>query len=60
MNIVFWDSHTKTWKARMEFSADDLEWLISLMPYGDTARDEFQFVADEIERHNRERDDFND
>ncbi len=59
-NIVFWDNYTKTWRARMEFDADDLEWLLDQIPYGDGTRTEFQYLIDEIQRHNRERDDFND
>jgi len=60
MNIVFWDSNTKTWKARMEFSEEELLFLHDLIPYRDTAKGEFLYLAAEIQRRNRERDDFND
>lgn len=57
-NIVFWDSYTRTWRARMEFDLDQIEWLLDQIPYGDGTRAEFQYLIDEIQRHNREREDF--
>ena len=52
-NIVFWDSHTKTWRARMEFSFDELRELAFASGNSDMFR-----LGEEIQRHNREREDF--
>lgn len=60
-NIIFWDSHTKTWRARMEFSFQELGFIADNIPVWDTARHDFYNLADEIQRQTRaEREDFND
>jgi hypothetical protein len=54
-NIVFWDSYTHTWKARMEFSFTELRELAF-----QSGSNEMFRLAEELQRHNQERDDFND